>query len=122
MTATGKKKSRSRSGASKTTGREAVSGRFLDKSPGSGPLPPRSVTTREAKNRLSAVIREVTGGTDVTVTSDGEPAVVIVDAKRYRELRRHKSSLVDFFSKSPLAATNLDTERSQETGRDIDLS
>lgn len=89
---------------------------------GQDTLPRRSVTTREAKNRLSAVIREVTAGTDIAVTSDGEPAVVIVAAQRYRELRRHKNGILDFFRKSPLAGTNLDTERSQETGRDIDLS
>lgn len=85
-------------------------------------LPARSVTTREAKNRLSAVIREVTGGTDVAVTSDGEPAVVIVAAERYLELKRHQGGIVDFFRKSPLAGTDLDTERSREIGRDIDLS
>lgn len=79
-------------------------------------------TTREAKNRLSAVIRDVTAGADVTVTSDGKPAVVIVAAERYRELKRRKSGLVDFFRKSPLAGANLDTERSQDTGRDVDLS
>jgi hypothetical protein len=51
----------------------------------------------------------------------GRVAVVVVSANEFGKLSRPCGSLVDFFRKSPLAAVNLDLDRSRDTGRRVDL-
>lgn len=77
---------------------------------------------QEAKNRLSELVRKAREEGPQTITLRGDDAVVVVDAKEYRRRsRRPRSSLVDFFRKSPLVGGELDFSRSRDTGRDVDL-
>jgi prevent-host-death family protein len=96
--------------------------RGLKKAAASPFRPAHAISTRDAKNQLSAVIREAGKGAEITITSDGEPAAVLISAKRYAELTRRQGTLVEFFRESPLSNVALEIERSRETGRDVDLS
>lgn len=41
-------------------------------------MPTRTISTHEAKSRLSELIREARGGTDVVILRNGEPVAKIV--------------------------------------------
>lgn len=75
---------------------------------------------QEAKNRLSEVIRQAKDDPQ-TITVRGESAAVLISAQRYRELLGRNESLVGFMQHSPWADTELNVERSEDTGRDIEL-
>lgn len=73
----------------------------------------------QAKNRLSEVVdRAVKDGPQV-ITRRGTEAVVVVSVDDYRKLRKPETSLVEFLQQSPLVGSNLDLERSRDTGREI---
>jgi len=76
---------------------------------------------QEAKNRLSEVVKKAREDGPQIITVHGTDAVVMVDAAQYRKLSRRKSTLVDFFRRSPLAGIDLDIARSEDTGRDVEL-
>lgn len=76
---------------------------------------------QEAKNRLSRVVEEARRGRPQTITLRGTPAAVIVSFEQYQELTRSRTPLSDFFQSSPLHDVELDLERSQDVGREVDL-
>ncbi len=77
---------------------------------------------QEAKNRLSEVVRKASEEGPQIITLRGDDAVVVVAASEYSKLtQRPKSSLVDFFRKSPLGGVALDLTRSRDVGRRVEL-
>ncbi len=74
-----------------------------------------------AKNRFSELVdRALTTGPQV-VTRRGKEVVVVVPADDWKRAQKPKQSLVDFFQKSPLRGINLKLDRSEDTGREVDL-
>ena len=76
---------------------------------------------QDAKNRLSELVRKAREEGPQVITLRGRDAVVVMSANEFGKLSRPRSSLVDFFRKSPLAGVKLDLDRSRDTGRCIDL-
>ncbi|NCO33983.1 MAG: prevent-host-death protein [Armatimonadetes bacterium CG2_30_59_28] len=74
-----------------------------------------------AKNRFSELVeRALTSGPQI-VTRRGKEVVVVLPAEEWKRLQRPKQSLVEFFQKSPLREVEVNLERSQDTGREIEL-
>ena len=76
---------------------------------------------QEAKNKLSRVVQEAQASGPQTITLRGKEAAVVISIDDYRRLTEQRGSLLEFFRKSPWAEVGLDMERSQDTGRDIEL-
>lgn len=76
---------------------------------------------QEAKNKFSRVVAEARHHGPQIVTVRGKEAAVVLSMEEYSELTRHPDSLLEFFQKSPLRGVDLDLERDQDCGRDIDL-
>jgi prevent-host-death family protein len=77
---------------------------------------------QEAKNRLSEVVREAQTSGPQVITVRGKEAAVILSAEEYRLLaHRDEGSLVAFFQNSPWADIEVEVERVQDVGREIEL-
>jgi len=76
---------------------------------------------QEAKNKFSRLVELARHDGPQIVTKHGQEAAVLLSIDEYRRLVRPKTSLVQFFQKSPLADVELDLTRSKETSRDIEL-
>lgn len=76
---------------------------------------------QKAKNKLSEVVRKAREEGPQVITLHGEDAVVVISKDQYREISRPKTTLLDFFSGSPLAGFDLDLERSRDLGRKVKL-
>jgi len=76
---------------------------------------------QEAKAKLSQVMDQVQKEGIQSIIRNRTEVYVILTKEKYDECTRPKSSLVDFFLKSPLPEIEIEIERSSETLRDIDL-
>ena len=76
---------------------------------------------QEAKNRLSRVVEEARRGRPQTITLRGTPTAVVISFEQFQELTRPRTTLSEFFRTSPLHESELDLERSRDTGREVDL-
>jgi prevent-host-death family protein len=77
-----------------------------------------------AKARFSEVFRLALTAGPQRITRQGKDAVVMISDEQYERLlaKSHQpKSLVEFFRQSPLVGVELDLERDQDTGRDIDI-
>ncbi|MBT3346427.1 MAG: type II toxin-antitoxin system Phd/YefM family antitoxin [Gemmatimonadetes bacterium] len=82
---------------------------------------PKRWQLQEAKNKLSRVAEEaVTYGPQV-ITKHGEDAVVVISKSEYERLTRPTLSLAQFLASSPLAGSELVTQRDPAPGRMADL-
>jgi prevent-host-death family protein len=84
----------------------------------------RAWQLQDAKARFSELFRLVRSKGPQWVTRQGKEAVVVLSAEQFDELiKRQKGprSLVDFFTKSPLAGIGVKFERDADYGRPIDL-
>jgi prevent-host-death family protein len=69
---------------------------------------------KEAKDRLSEIVRKAHKEGPQTIILHGADAVVIVAADEYHKLRhKQRGSLVEFFRKSPLAGVKLNLSRAR---------
>lgn len=76
---------------------------------------------QDAKNRFSEMVdKALTEGPQV-VTRRGEEVVVVVAKEEFAKLRKSRSSLLEFFRKSPLVGVDLDLERDRTRPRDLKL-
>lgn len=74
-----------------------------------------------AKNQFSELVeRALTSGPQI-VTRRGKEVVVVLPAEEWKRLQKPKQSLVEFFQKSPMCEVEVNLERSQDTGREVDL-
>ncbi|MCF7848615.1 MAG: type II toxin-antitoxin system Phd/YefM family antitoxin [Kiritimatiellales bacterium] len=76
---------------------------------------------QDAKNGFSRVVDSALKDGPQTVTRHGKEAVIILSVDDYREATRNSGSLVDFFQASPLKGLDLDTKRTKDTGREVEL-
>jgi len=75
----------------------------------------------QAKNRLSEVVDNAVRKGPQVITRHGRETAVLLSVEDYRKLQRPKTSLVEFFRASPLVGVELDLERSDDLGREVDL-
>jgi antitoxin Phd len=77
-----------------------------------------------AKARFSEVFRLARTTGPQRITRQGKESVVMISEEQYERLtaKSHQpKSLVQFFRESPLVGIDLDLERDQDPGRDVDL-
>ncbi len=77
-----------------------------------------------AKAQFSEVFRRARAEGPQWVTRQDKEAVVILPAEEFERLsaRSHQpKSLSEFFARSPLAKADIDLERDQDYGREVDL-
>ena len=80
-------------------------------------------TLRDAKAKLSEVIKRVHSDGPQRVSVRGEREVVIVAAEEYRRLKGHESgqALIDALARSPLRDVEFDREPYRAPVRDVEL-
>ncbi|MFZ3035781.1 MAG: type II toxin-antitoxin system prevent-host-death family antitoxin [Rugosibacter sp.] len=61
------------------------------------------------------------GGDAQMVTVHGKPTAVVISAEEYARLTRRRGKLSSALLRPDLSAEDLDTSRSCDTGRDIEL-
>jgi prevent-host-death family protein len=76
---------------------------------------------QDAKNRFSEVVKKAVLSGPQIVTKRGVETVVIISVDEYRKLTKPKTSLTEFFKKSPLKNSDINLERIKEYPREIDL-
>jgi antitoxin Phd len=84
----------------------------------------QSWQVQTAKARFSELFRRARNEGPQRITRQGKEGVVMVAEEQYERLVRRScqpKSLVQFFRESPLAGLDLDLERDQDMGRDVDL-
>ena len=75
----------------------------------------------QAKARFSEVVgRALTQGPHA-ITRNGRPAVVVVSVEEWARKTGRKGTLADFFAASPLRGSGLETERTQDEARKVEL-
>jgi prevent-host-death family protein len=77
----------------------------------------KTISTFEAKNKLSEVIALAEGGEPHIITKNGREAAVVISYQEFQRLTAKKDSLNDFLLNSPLRGADLDLTRSADTGR-----
>ena len=76
---------------------------------------------QDAKNRFSEVIDNALHSGPQTVSRRGKDTVVILSISDYQRLIKRKSTLIEFFMKSPLRGVSLDLKRGTDPSRDVNL-
>jgi prevent-host-death family protein len=77
-----------------------------------------------AKARFSEVFRRARTEGPQLITRQGTDGVVMIPVEQFEQLvhrSRQPASLVQFFRASPLVGLELDFERDQDAGRDVEL-
>lgn len=85
---------------------------------------PETWQVQTAKARFSEVFRLALTVGPQRITRQGKEGVVMISDEQYERLiakSRQPKSLVQFFRESPLVGIELDLERDQDTGRDIEV-
>lgn len=77
-------------------------------------------TVANAKARLSEVIERAQREPQ-TITRNGTPSVVMVSVEEWNRKTARKGSLANFLMESPLAGSELNTERTDDLPRDVTL-
>jgi prevent-host-death family protein len=78
-------------------------------------------TVAEAKAKLSEVIERARRGTPQTITRNRRTTVVVVSAEEWERKVRRKGNLAEFFSASPLRASDLKVKRIKDNPREPNL-
>jgi antitoxin Phd len=84
----------------------------------------KSWQLQTAKAQFSELFRRARTEGPQWVTRQDKEAVVVLPAEEYERLQvrsRQPKSIVEFFSKSPLAGVDIDLERKPDYGRKVDL-
>ncbi len=74
----------------------------------------------DAKNKLSRVIAEAKEAAQF-ISVRGRETAVVLSIDEYRRLTEPKISFVKFLRESPLAGVELEVERDDDVGREVDL-
>lgn len=77
-------------------------------------------TVASAKARLSEVIARAQAAPQ-TITRNGKASVVMVSVEEWQKKSSRQGSLASFLLQSPLAGADLELERDQDAGRDVEL-
>ncbi len=78
-----------------------------------------TVSTFDAKNKLSALIAAAIKGEPQLITKNGVETAVLISYEDYLKLTAKNESFVDFLLNSPLKNSNIDLSRSKaDAGRE----
>ena len=77
-------------------------------------------TVASAKARLSEVIARAQAAPQ-TITRNGKASVVMVSVEEWQKKSSRQGSLASFLMHSPLAGADLEIERAQDAGREVEL-
>lgn len=77
----------------------------------------KTISTFEAKNKLSEVIASAERGEPQVITKNGREAAVVISYREFQRLTAKTESLSNFLLNSPLREAGLDLTRSNDTGR-----
>jgi prevent-host-death family protein len=77
--------------------------------------------TQKAKAEFAKLLRDSQKKGDQIITYRNEPIAVLMSKKRYDQLLRKESSLLEFFKKAPLPDVNINIKRSKDLPRDVAL-
>ncbi|NMA28790.1 MAG: type II toxin-antitoxin system Phd/YefM family antitoxin [Burkholderiales bacterium] len=75
----------------------------------------------EAKTNLGNLIRDAREQGPQVISVQGEQEAVVLSIEEYRRLREPRRSMLRFLQESPLADPDLDLERRDEMGREVEL-
>lgn len=75
----------------------------------------------EARSRLPDLIRQARLHGAQAISVQGEQEAVVLSLEEYRRLKAPGRSMLRFLQESPLADPELDLERHDEPGREVDL-
>ena len=76
---------------------------------------------QDAKSQLSKVIEDAVTDGPQFVTKRGVEAVVVLSAKKYKDLISHKPNFIEFLLHCPTIDEPLNIERQKDFPRNIDL-
>jgi antitoxin Phd len=76
---------------------------------------------QEAKAKFSKLVNEALEDGYQTITRNGHPVVVVISQDEFEQYRKPQDTLIDFFMEAPFPEIELDTQRDQDPGREIDL-
>jgi prevent-host-death family protein len=76
-----------------------------------------TVSTFEAKNKLSELLAAASEGEPQIITKNGVETAVLISYKDFRKLTARQESLTEFLLHSPLRHGDIDLTRSTDTGR-----
>ena len=76
---------------------------------------------QQAKGNFSQLIKRAANGDAQTVTVHGKPTAVVLSAEEYARLTTRRGKLSSALLQPDLGAEDLDLERGDDTGRDVDL-
>jgi prevent-host-death family protein len=85
---------------------------------------PKDWQVQTAKAQFSEVFRRARTEGPQWITKQGKVGVVMISIEDYDRLKAkagQPKSIVQFFRESPLVGVELDLERDQDTGRDIEF-
>lgn len=77
--------------------------------------------TQKAKAKFSQLLRDSQKKGDQIITYRNEPVAVLISKKRYDQLIRQESSLLDFFRKAHLPDVDISVKRSNDLPRDVTI-
>ncbi len=80
-----------------------------------------SWTVADAKARFSEVIERAGREGPQTVTKNGRPAAVVVGAEEWERKAKRTGTLAEFFARSPLKNSGLQTTRRTDRARKVKL-
>ena len=75
----------------------------------------------EAKTKLGDLIREAQEHGPQSISVRGREAAVVLSAEEYRRWKGPRRSMLRFLQESPLTDPDLDLERRDEIGREVEL-
>lgn len=73
----------------------------------------KTVSTFDAKNKLSALIADASKGEPQVITKNGVETAVLISYEDYLKLKAKNESFVDFLLNSPLKNSDIDLTRSK---------
>jgi len=74
----------------------------------------KTISTFDAKNKLSELIAAAGNGEPQIITKNGIKSAVLISYEDYRKLTTKQNSMVEFLLGSPLRSSELDLSRSKD--------
>ena len=78
----------------------------------------KTISTFEAKNKLSEVIASAERGEPQIITKNGRETAVVISYQEFKRLTAKKESLSDFLLNSPLRGSDIDLTRDKSVHTD----
>ena len=76
---------------------------------------------QEAKNQLSLVVEDALTKGPQTITRHGEPVVVVMAVKDFKQATKPRKKLSEFLADSPLKGSGINLERVCDFSREVKL-